>query len=86
MRKLSKIFSILLLAICGFFIASTIDVEAAPIQVTAQYTGTTTTNMVENENNAASIGLDPTIFNVITNKGSSSYEVGLNKDGTIRLY
>ncbi|MFA7612355.1 MAG: InlB B-repeat-containing protein [Acholeplasmataceae bacterium] len=85
MRKLSKIFSILLLAICGFFIASTIDVEAAPIQVTAQYTGTTT-NMIANENNAALIGLDPTIFNVITNKGSSSYEVGLNKDGTIRLY
>jgi len=86
MRKLSKIFSILLLAICGFFIASTIDVEAAPIPVTAQYTGTTTTNMVENKNNAALIGLDSTIFNVITNKGSSNYEVGLNKDGTIRLY
>ena len=85
MRKLSKIFSILLLAICGFFIASTIDVEAAPIQVTAQYTGTTT-NMIANENNAALIGLDPTIFNVITNKGSSSHEVGLNQDGTIRLY
>jgi uncharacterized repeat protein (TIGR02543 family) len=85
MRKLSKIFSILLLTICGFFIASTIDVEAAPIQVTAQYTGTTT-NMIANKNNAELIGLDPTIFNVITNKGSSSYEVGLNKDGTIRLY
>lgn len=86
MRKLSKIFSILLLAICGFFIASMINVRAAT-QVVAAYTDTTTTtNMVENENNAALIGLDSTIFNVITNKGSSSYEVGLNKDGTIRLY
>ena len=85
MRKVNKIISSLLLVVCGFFIASTIDVEAAPIQVTAQYTGTTT-NMIANENNAELIGLDQTIFNVITNKGSSSHEVGLNQDGTIRLY
>lgn len=85
MRKVNKIISSLLLVVCGFFIASMINVRAAT-QVVAAYTGTTTTNMAKNENNAALIGLDPTIFNVITNKGSSNNEVGLNKDGTIRLY
>jgi hypothetical protein len=86
MRKVNKIISSLLLVVCGFFIASMINVRAAT-QVVAAYTDTTeTTNMKENKNNAASIGLDPTIFNVITNKGSASNEVGLNKDGTIRLY
>ncbi len=86
MRKVNKIISSLLLVVCGFFIASMINVRAAT-QVVAAYTDTTeTTNMIANENNAELIGLDSTIFNVITNKGSASDEVGLNKDGTIRLY
>jgi hypothetical protein len=62
MRKLSKIFSILLLAICGFFIASTIDLKAAPTVVSLTYPGTTS-NMT-GENQAALLGLDDTLFSV----------------------
>lgn len=52
----------------------------------AAYSGSETTNMVENENNAAAIGLDATKFEVISEKGGASNHVGLNKAGNIRLY
>lgn len=55
------------------------------VTVTASYTGSTTTNMVDG-NNATSIGLDSTIFNVESIKNSASNHVGLNKDGSIRIY
>ncbi len=62
------------------------DMESAAneVTVTAVYTGTTTTNMTGN-NDAALIGLDATIFNVVSTKLGGNH-VGLNKDGTIRLY
>lgn len=51
---------------------------------TAKYTGTETTNMVEGDN-AATLGLDDTLFNVTATKRDTLYP-GLGKDGTIRLY
>jgi uncharacterized repeat protein (TIGR02543 family) len=56
-----------------------------PIIVTAKYVGSTT-NMTDG-NNAQIIGLDSTIFNVVsTQRESSPIHVGLNKAGQIRLY
>jgi len=54
---------------------------------TASYTGSTTGNLVEGSNNASTLGLDASIFTVDTNgAGSYSNKIGVNKDGTIRLY
>ena len=50
------------------------------------YNQTTTTNMTANANNAAIVGLDAEVFSVISAKNKASNEVGLNKDGTMRLY
>lgn len=50
------------------------------------YSETTTTNLVANENNAAIMNLDENLFIVTSAKNKASNEVGLNKDGTIRLY
>ena len=52
--------------------------------VTMQYTGAVTTNMAA-DNNAATVGLDETLFTILSTKTGSNH-VGLNKDGTIRLY
>src|SRR5690606_11161603 len=54
--------------------------------VTLKYTGSTTANMVAGENNAALVGLDTEVFEVITEEKSASNEVGLNANGTLRLY
>lgn len=54
--------------------------------VTAKYTGSTTTNMAAGKNNASKIALDENVFNVTSAKTGGPVEVGLNKDGTIRLY
>lgn len=54
--------------------------------VTAQYTGETT-KMVLGENNAELLGVKPALFNITTNAaGSYNNKIGLNKDGSIRLY
>ena len=53
---------------------------------TMQYKGTTTTNMAAGANNAATVGLDADLFNVVSDKGSTNNHIGLNKAGTIRLY
>ena len=53
---------------------------------TMQYNGTTTTNMAADANNAATVGLDANLFNVVSDKGSTNNHIGLNKAGTIRLY
>lgn len=54
--------------------------------VTAAYPGGTTTNMTAG-NNAASIGLDPLLFNVVsTERVINPLHVGLNTAGQIRLY
>lgn len=54
-----------------------------------QHSQTATTNLAvgELENNAELVGLDKTLFGVDTNEcGSYKNRIGLNKDGTIRLY
>ena len=54
--------------------------------VTAKYTGTTTTNLGTG-NSASTLGLDSTIFNVKADKGGNqSTNVGVNANGTTRLY
>ncbi|MBM7453107.1 hypothetical protein JN09_000426 [Acholeplasma morum] len=54
--------------------------------VTTSYSGTST-NMVSPGNNATTIGLSETIFDVTSNKaGSYNNIIGLNADGSIRLY
>ncbi len=53
-------------------------------EVTLKYSGSTT-NMTES-NNAESLGLSATDWNVTAIKGSGSNLPGLNKDGSIRLY
>lgn len=62
-----------------------------PVEQTAkmQHSQTATTNLAvgELENNAELVGLDKTLFGVDTNEcGSYKNRIGLNKDGTIRLY
>ena len=54
--------------------------------VTLAYTGTTTSNMDVEANNAAAVGLDATKWNVIAAKGDNTSAPGLNKAGDIRLY
>ncbi|MBQ8177750.1 MAG: hypothetical protein IJ033_01020 [Clostridia bacterium] len=62
------------------------SVSMASETATATYTAGTTTNMVDG-NNAATIGLDATIFTVTSTKtNGGNNHVGLNKNGTIRLY
>jgi hypothetical protein len=58
-----------------------------PVVVTAAYPASTTTNMQASPaNNAASIGLDASLFTVLSLKGGASTEIGLNSVGQIRLY
>ena len=75
---MKKLFTILA-AVCfaGSMMAAT---------ATMQYKGTTTTNMADGANNAATVGLDADLFNVVSDKGSTNNHIGLNKAGTIRLY
>ncbi len=54
-------------------------------KATVAYTGTTTTNMTGN-NDAATLGLDASVFTVVGEKGSKDIFPGLNKSGQIRLY
>ena len=54
--------------------------------VTLAYTGTTTSNMDVEANNATIVGLDETKWNVKAAKGDNSNAPGLNKAGDIRLY
>ncbi len=63
------------------------DTPVETLTVTLNYTAGTTTNMVQDTNNAATLNLDATLFNVNTNAcGSYANKIGLNKDGSIRLY
>lgn len=70
-----------------------VKLPSVKVDTLIKYTGTTTQNMVLNENNAAMVGLDAAKWEVTTNVawGDPTAEkhgstVGLNKDGTIRLY
>lgn len=51
-----------------------------------QYTGGVTTNMKADENNAVTVGLDDSYFVVTALQGAATNNIGLNKDGSIRLY
>lgn len=65
-----------------------IDLETASkyVTVTAKYSAGTTTNMTGG-NDAAKLGLDATIFSAVSEKtNNGNNHVGLNRDGTIRLY
>lgn len=64
-------------------IAFTVDGDKA--DATIKYTGTTNTNMAEG-NNAASVGVDESVFNITADKGGHNMFPGLNKAGQIRLY
>ena len=57
-----------------------------PVDVTLQYTGSSTGNFADNTNEAAKVGLSSSEWSVIGSKGSASNNVGYNKDGDIRLY
>ena len=57
-----------------------------PVTVTAQYTGSTTKMQGGGINNAELINLDPHVFTVTSFSSSGQNQIGLNKDGTIRLY
>lgn len=65
-------------------------VEPTFVTVVVEYKGATIKfSEINTDNNAALIGLDPEIFQVIGNVldgGSYTNPVGLNADGTIRLY
>lgn len=59
--------------------------EPSGADATVSYTGSTT-NMVADANNAATIGLDATKFTVTAIKNDPANLVGLGADGTLRLY
>lgn len=63
----------------------TFTVDADKADAIIKYTGTTTTNMAEG-NNAASVGVDESVFNITADKGGHNMFPGLNKAGQIRLY
>ena len=50
---------------------------------TMKYSGQTA-NMKENQNNATLVGLRASLFDIVTENGTPA--IGLNKDGSIRLY
>ena len=52
---------------------------------TLKYEGTTTTNMADG-NNAATVGLNPSIFTVESDKGTGSNHIGLNSNKRLQLY
>ncbi|MBR2349610.1 MAG: hypothetical protein IKA77_03215 [Clostridia bacterium] len=54
------------------------------LKATATYSAGATANMT-GENDAATLGLNATIFSAISTKTGNNH-VGLNKDGTLRLY
>ena len=65
-------------------IAKEAEAGGDPVTVTAAYSGDST-NMTD-DNNASTIGLDSTLFTVLSVKGGQTNHIGLNKDGQIRLY
>ncbi len=77
MNKILRVFLLALLAI----IVGNVSAE----EVTMKYTGDTTTNMT-GDNDAATVGLDATVWSVVGAKGAANNLPGLNKAGDIRLY
>lgn len=62
------------------------EIAASSDPVTVAYTGSTTTNMAADANQAAIVGLNENLFNVEAIKNKPSNNIGLNKAGEIRLY
>ena len=54
--------------------------------VTIKHNSTATTNMTGENDANKFFGLDATAWSIVAAKGGNSNNVGLNKDGTIRLY
>ena len=59
--------------------------EIVKTTVTMKYTSATTTNMT-GSNDASKVNLDSSIFTVKSDKNGNGNHIGLNKDGTIRMY
>ena len=76
MKKLFSIFAAALFSMAMF----------AAETVTMQYSGATANMAGNGANNAELVGLNAELFTVLSDKGKASNEIGLNKDGTIRLY
>lgn len=53
---------------------------------TMKYSGKTNANMKENQNNANLVGLRASLFDIAAVSGGNKNVIGLNKDGSIRLY
>src|SRR5690554_6274906 len=70
----------------GVSLSAPKEVEGVKAAETAviSYSGSTT-NMTGG-NDAALLGLDDELFSVVSDKGEGGNHVGLNKDGTLRLY
>lgn len=62
------------------------EIAATAGSVVMQYSGSTTTNMTAEANQADSVGLDAKLFDVKAVKNTPSNNIGLNKAGEIRLY
>lgn len=64
----------------------TIPADTGEAKAVMQYSGSTT-NMVEDANNATTVGLNAEIFTVTSTKtNNNDTHIGLNKDGLIRIY
>ncbi len=57
-----------------------------PLVDILEYSGSTTTTMTSGSNNASLVGLDTEDWYVDSDKNGTNNQVGLNKDGTVRLY
>ncbi len=54
--------------------------------VTIEHNSTTTTNMTGNNDANTFFSLDAAAWSIVSDKGGGSNHVGLNKDGSVRLY
>lgn len=62
------------------------EVAATADSILMKHSEASTSNLTAEENSAAIFGLDANLFSVISAKNKASNEVGINKDGTFRLY
>lgn len=86
-KKLFTPFAVFAMALgIGVSLSAPKEVEGVKAAETAviSYSGSTT-NMTGG-NDAALLGLDDELFSVVSDKGEGGNHVGLNKDGTLRLY
>ena len=87
-KKLFTPFAVFAMALgIGVSLSAPKEVKGVKAAETAviSYSGGTTTNMTGG-NDAALLGLDDELFSVVSDKNGGNNHVGLNKDGTLRLY